>query len=54
MFNVDEFGRYKGGLPQKGKGHIRGNAFGEPGVYHDPSLHNNVVDPFTDSQTVNK
>lgn len=31
--NIDEFGRYQGGLPQK-TGHLRGSARAEAGVMH--------------------
>jgi len=37
-FNIDEFGRFKGGVPQKGKGAIRGSALGSPGSMHDPDI----------------
>jgi|LakMenEpi03Aug12_release.lakeMendotaPanAssembly.Ray.scaffolds.fasta_scaffold85749_3 hypothetical protein len=31
--NIDEFGRYKGGLPQR-YGNLRGSALKEPGVLY--------------------
>lgn len=52
-FNVDNLGRYKGGLPIKGKGVLRqgkdGSALGAPGVAHDAMIHqmksdNDVMD----------
>jgi len=39
-FGVDSIGRYKGGVPQKGKGQIRGNAMGAPHEAHDTLLIN--------------
>lgn len=33
--NVDDFGRYKGGLPRPKSGFRRGGALGEPGEFHD-------------------
>jgi hypothetical protein len=34
-FNVDNFGRYKGGLPQPNKGNVRGTSMGQVGVLHN-------------------
>ena len=33
-YNVDDFGYYRGGLPQKKKGPVRGNSLGRPGYFH--------------------
>jgi len=51
-FNVNDFGRYRGGVPQKNKGDIRGNAMGGPGAYHEPLMHNYKINPNPDSQFV--
>jgi curved DNA-binding protein CbpA len=51
-FNVNEFGRYRGGVPQKGKGEVRGNSMGGPGAYHEPLMHNYKINPNPDSQFV--
>jgi hypothetical protein len=51
-FSVDEFGRYKGGIPQKAKGTFRRNAFGAPGSYHDPLYHNFNNEPNPKEQNV--
>lgn len=39
-------------MPQKGKGHKRGGGLSNPGVLHDPLLHNMIVNPHPDSQFV--
>jgi len=39
-YNVDSHGFYKGGLPKKGKGQIRGQALAPPLYFHDPGIHN--------------
>lgn len=51
-FNVDEFGRYKGGLPKKGLGYFRGNSMGLPGQLHDPLYHNFAVNPIPHEEHV--
>jgi hypothetical protein len=51
-FNVDEFGRYKGGVPKKDRGTYRGNSLGAPGSYHDPLMHNFSNDPNPKEQNV--
>ncbi len=53
-FNVDEFGRCKGGVPRKELGEIRGNAFGEPGSLHNVDYHNFKNTPLPDSQFVTR
>ncbi len=40
QFNVDDNGFYKGGVPRKGNGEVRGNANGPHGFYHNPWDHN--------------
>lgn len=39
-YNVNHLGNYKGGLPQRGRGAIRGTALGAIGEFHQPSVHN--------------
>lgn len=39
-YNVNYLGHYKGGLPAKGRGAIRGTALGPIGDFHQPSVHN--------------
>eukprot|EP01016_Furgasonia_blochmanni_P023705 TRINITY_DN2556_c0_g1_i1.p1 TRINITY_DN2556_c0_g1~~TRINITY_DN2556_c0_g1_i1.p1 ORF type:complete len:353 (-),score=98.93 TRINITY_DN2556_c0_g1_i1:153-1124(-) len=51
-FNVDFLGRYKGGVPKKGWGEVRGNAIGNPSEFHDPLMHNYLTNPHPDSQFV--
>lgn len=35
-YNVNHLGHYKGGLPAKGRGAIRGTALGPIGDFHQP------------------
>ena len=39
-YNVNYFDYYKGGLPQKDRGAMRGKALGNPGELHQPQVHN--------------
>jgi hypothetical protein len=39
-YNANDLGYYMGGLPQKGRGAIRGTALGFTGEFHQPSVHN--------------
>mmetsp|Transcript_5858 Transcript_5858/g.5291 ORF Transcript_5858/g.5291 Transcript_5858/m.5291 type:complete len:193 (+) Transcript_5858:18-596(+) len=39
-FNVNFLGYYKGGVPQKDRGTLRGKAIGNPNDFHQPALHN--------------
>ena len=41
-YNANHLGLYKGGLPRKGRGAIRGNALGYVGEFHQPSVHNHL------------
>ena len=34
QYNVNDLGFYRGGVPQKGRGSIRGTAMGRPGEFH--------------------
>lgn len=40
QYNANHLGFYRGGVPQKGRGPIRGSAMGRPGEFHDPKMHN--------------
>jgi len=51
-FNVDHIGRYKGGVPQKGAGNIRGKALWSPQEFHDPGEHNHYGNPEPDEQVI--
>jgi hypothetical protein len=42
-FNVDDIGNYKGGVPRKHRGPVRGNALGAHGVHHNSFFHNEMV-----------
>ena len=42
-FNVDDLGNYKGGVPRKGSGPVRGNAQGPNGYHHSAWHHNEKV-----------
>jgi hypothetical protein len=42
---VDDLGRYKGGLPVRGKGKNRAGALGEPGELHSVGLHRQEASP---------
>jgi len=33
-YNVNDLGFYRGGIPKKGRGPIRGNALGPAGEFH--------------------
>lgn len=40
MYNVNPLGYYSGGLPQPGRGPVRGSSLGNPGEFHLPQVHN--------------
>lgn len=40
QYNVNDLGFYRGGVPQKRSGSVRGSALGAPGDFHDPKIHN--------------
>jgi hypothetical protein len=46
-YNIDAFGRYRGGLPNR-KGENRGSALGEPGTMYNPVDMQNKDDNFPD------
>lgn len=39
-YNANHLGYYRGGLPQPGRGTMRGSALAPPGEFHQPSVHN--------------
>lgn len=41
-YNVNDLGYYKGGLPRRDGGNIRGTALGSPGSFHLPTVHNHL------------
>ena len=51
-YNANHLGLYRGGLPRKGKGAVRGNALGFVGEFHQPSVHNFMDNYHQDSQQV--
>ena len=52
-YNVNHLGYYSGGIPQKGRGSIRGNALGNPGDFHTPEVHNFLQNYHADSKVIN-
>jgi len=52
-YNVNHLGYYRGGVPQKGRGTIRGTAMGEPGQFHSPKIHNRLNFHHPDAKLVN-
>lgn len=53
-FNVDVYGRYRGGLPRPNNGSVRGDALGNPGEFHDPTVHNMLTENNMDFQHVDE
>ena len=51
-YNVNDLGYYRGGVPQKDKGTIRGAAIGRPGEFHTPQVHNFYNNYHADSKLV--
>ena len=51
-YNVNDLGYYRGGLPQKGRGAIRGAAIGLPGEFHQPTVHNYLENYHQDSKVI--
>ena len=40
QYNVNFLGYYRGGVPSRMNGAIRGSALGPPGEFHQPKVHN--------------
>ena len=53
QYNVNHLGYYKGGVPQKGRGIIRGSALDAPGAFHDPKVHNRLNFHHPDAKIIN-
>ena len=51
-YNIDEFGRFRGGVPNKKKGTIRGTALETPGKFFSHVVHQDTVDTDPDYQYV--
>lgn len=51
-YNVNHLGNYQGGLPQKGRGSVRGTALGPIGEFHQPTVHNHLNNYHQDSSVV--
>ena len=52
QYNVNFLGYYRGGVPQKGRGAVRGSSMGIPGEFHQPKMHNFFNFYHPDSKTV--
>lgn len=52
LHNVNHLGFYNGGIPRKGANGVRGNAWANPGYFHDPAVHNWQHTPHPDSLAV--
>lgn len=53
QYNVNHIGLYRGGVPQKGRGAIRGESLGVPGEFHQPKVHNFLNYYHPDSKIIN-
>jgi len=53
QYNVNHIGFYRGGVPSKGRGPIRGTALGRPGEFHSPKTHNFLNFYHPDSKIIN-
>lgn len=51
-YNANDLGYYRGGVPVKGRGTIRGSSLGIPGEFHQPSVHNHLENYHQDSKVV--
>lgn len=49
---MNDLGFYKGGVPVKGRGAIRGNSLGPIGYYHSPATHNMLDNYHQDSKVI--
>lgn len=52
IYNVGHLGYYNGGVPQKGRGNLRGTALASPGYFHQPSVHNYLENYHQDSKVI--
>ena len=53
QYNVNHLGLYRGGVPQKGRGPIRGASLGRPGEFHQPKIHNYLNFYHPDAKIIN-
>lgn len=53
QYNVNDLGFYRGGVPNKSRGAIRGSAIGVPGEFHSPKTHNFYNFYHPDSKIIN-
>ena len=53
QYNVNDIGFYRGGVPQKGRGALRGPSMGVPGEFHQPNFHNYLNFYHPDSKIIN-
>ena len=54
QYNVNDLGYYRGGIPGKGRGAVRGTAMGVPGEFHQPKVHNWINFYHPDSKLISK
>lgn len=54
QYNVNDLGYYRGGVPNRNKGAVRGTAMGTPGAFHNPKTHNFYNFHHPDSKIVNQ
>lgn len=52
QYNANDLGFYRGGVPKKGRGALRGASMGRPGEFHQPEAHNFLNFYHPDSKTV--
>ena len=52
QYNVNDLGYYRGGVPQRSSGAIRGASLGVPGEFHQPKVHNQLNFYHPDAKTV--
>lgn len=52
MYNVNYLGYYKGGLPQKDRGTLRGEGMAPPDWFHQPDVHNHLNNYYPDAKLV--
>lgn len=51
-YNVNDLGYYRGGLPQRDNGTVRGSALGAPGEFHSATVHNHLENYHQESNMV--
>lgn len=53
QYNVNHIGFYRGGVPGKNRGAIRGTSMGVPGEFHQPKVHNHYNFWHPDAKIIN-